>query len=414
MNTKIFGVAFRNVLKNKRRSILNVLTFSVSVFTILYGFGLLKGQFGAMFERMIDLKSCHIRIYNKAFPAEKRTLPLDLNIEDPGKVMEAIKGAPHFKAASPRIVHPGIVSNGKKKANVIIHGVDFNAEKGMVIAYNAVDGAIPAPGKAQALPGRALARTLSLKNGDSILMYSQTVNNANNLTDMLVSGVYEAGFDAMEKVDYYIPYGFAEEFFDMKNRATEILVRLDKTDDVPAAKKYIEAVLAKGFPGLVAMDWKEENPELIETAKIKYKSFSFMAMILLFLSFFIIMNTMTMGVFERTAEIGTLRAIGFDRGGILAMFLSEGFILSVFGAVAGFILSAPLIYYLNVYGIHLDPQVYSGYNLPMSADMKAINRFSDWIYAAAICVTAGVLGSLLPSLRAAGIDIVSALKKGVR
>lgn len=414
MNKNILLIAFRNVMKNKRRSLLNILTFSVSVLTVLMGFGMLKGQFDAMFEKMIDLKAGHIKIYNKGFPAEKRTLPLDLNIQDPYKVIEAIKGAPHFKAASPRIIHPGIVSNGKKKVDVIIQGVDVAAEKNIVTVFNAIDGAAPSGASAEAMPGRKLSDILGLKNGDPLLLYSQTVNNANNLTDAVVTGTYEVGFDAMEKVDFYVTYAFAEGFFDMKGRATEIIVRLDGTENVAAAKKYIMAALEKDYPSLVALDWKEENPELIETADLKYKNFTFMAMILLFLSFFIILNTMTMSVFERVPEIGTLRAIGLHKGGVLALFLSEGLILSVFGALVGFVITAPMVIYMNVYGIHLDPQLYSGYNLPMSADFKAMSRFSDYIYAAVICVSAGVLGALIPSMRAAGVNIVSALKKGVR
>ncbi|MCX8093810.1 MAG: FtsX-like permease family protein [Candidatus Goldbacteria bacterium] len=410
----IFKIAFRNVLRNKRRSILNILSFSVCVLTILYGFGLLKGQFDAMFEKMINIKAGHLKIYNKNFTDEKRTLPLDLNIKNPQEVINAIKGIPHFKYASPRILHPGIVSNGRKKVNVIIHGVDFDTEKNIVITFNSINGDMPSMDSAQVLIGKKLADILEIKKGDNILLYSQTLYNANNLVDATISGLYSIGFDAMEKIDFYIPYNFAQEFFDMKDKATEIIVRLDKTENVQVAKKYIDDIIKRKFPELVVLDWKEENPELIETARVKYRTFSFMAMILLFLSFFIIMNTMTMSVIERTPEIGTLRAIGFNRNQILMMFLSEAFLLSVFGAIVGFIISAPLIYYLNVYGIQLDPQAYTGYNLPMDSSIKAINRFTDWIYAVIICVVAGISGAILPAIRASRINIVKSLQKGVR
>jgi putative ABC transport system permease protein len=414
MNFKIFAIALRNVFKNRRRSILNMLTFSVSVFVILFGLGMIKGQFNAMFEKMISLKAGHMKIYNKEFPDEKRTLPLDLNIKGPEKVIEALKGAPHFRAASARICHYGIVSNSRKKENVIIWGVDFEREKQITTAFNAVTGEIPGKNAAAALVGRKLAEVLGAGPGSTLLLYSQTVNNANNLIDVETTGSYTVGFDAMEKLDFYVPYGFAEEFFDMKGLATEIIIRLDKTENVPVAKKYIQNVLKRDYPKLTVLDWKEENPELIETAKVKSKSFSGMAMIILFLSFFIIMNTMTMSVFERTAEIGTLRAIGFNKADIMALFLWEGFILSLLGVIAGYIISAPLIYYMNVYGINLDPMAYSSYNLPMDTNIKSINVFADWVYAAVICVIAGVSGSFFPAARAAGINIVGALKKGVR
>jgi putative ABC transport system permease protein len=414
MSMKIPAIALRNVFKNKRRSILNMLTFSVSVTVILFGLGMIKGQFNALFEKMIDLKAGHMKIYNSGYPAEKRMMPLDLNISEPEKVIDAIKNAPHFKAASGRIAHPGTVSNTRKKENVIIWGVDFEREKQIVTVFNGTQGQMPPNAAASVVVGKKLAEIMGIAQGSPLMLFSQTINNANNLVDAETAGNYSVGFDMMEKMDLYIPIGFAEKFFDMKGKATEIIVRVDKTANVAAAKKYIQEVLKKNFPELVVLDWKEENPELIETAKVKSKSFSGMAMIILFLSFFIIMNTMTMSVFERTAEIGTLRAIGFNKGDIMSLFLWEGFILSVLGIIAGYVISAPLIYYMNVFGINLDPMAFSSYNLPMDTNMKSINVPVDWIIAAFICVLAGVAGSFFPASRAAGVNIVGALKKGVR
>jgi putative ABC transport system permease protein len=124
---------------------------------------------------------------------------------------------------------------------------------------------------------------------------------------------------------------------------------------------------------------------------------------------------MTMSVYERTAEIGTLRAIGFEKGYIMQMFILEGFFLSVLGVILGWILSAPIIYYLNVHGLVLDVmKTASSTAMPLTDVLKAINTPGDWIISGVICVISGVLGAYFPAKMAADMNVVNALKRGVR
>jgi putative ABC transport system permease protein len=415
MRTQLAGIALRNVFKNKRRSILNMMTFAVSVFVLLMGLGMVKGQFNAIYERIIDLRTGHLKIYNKAYPAVKSTLPLDLAIDDPNAVVLAIKNVPHIKGASPRLIHDGLISNMKKKTGVLINGVDEAAEKNILTVYNNIEGSpLPVDG-GQVLIGRALAKILDLKPGSPVLLFSQTVGNMNNLVDAGVSGVYSIGFDAMEKSELYVPLAFAQRLCDMENKATEIIIRLDRTNSTAEAKTAVAAILAAKFPGLTVVDWKEENADLFELAKAKMSSIGTFAGILLFLSFFIIVNTMTMSVFERTPEVGTLRAIGFDRKNVRDMFMMEGFFLSIFGVLLGYVLAAPFIYYLNVHGLVLDVmKVASNSNMPMTDVLKAYNTPSDWIMSGLVCIIAGVLGSYFPAKMASDTNIVKALQRGVR
>jgi putative ABC transport system permease protein len=415
MRTELAGIALRNVLKSKRRSLLNMLTFAVSVLVIVTGLGMVKGQFNAIYERIIDLRTGHLEIYNKAYPDVKATMPLDQAIDNPGAVIEALKGIPHITGISPRLIHDGLISNMKKKTGVIINGVDMKTEKKFITVYDNIEGSgLPADG-GRVLIGRALSKILELKPGDPVLLFSQTVGNMNNLVDASVSGTYYIGFDAMEKAEVYVPLAFAQRLLDMDNKATEIVIRLDRTDSTAGARKAVSAVLAAKFPGLMVMDWKEENADLFELAKAKMSSIRVFAGILLFLSFFIIVNTMTMSVIERTAEIGTLRAIGFDRKNIRDMYMLEGFFLSVFGVLLGWVVTAPIAYFLNTHGLILDVmKMASNASMPLTEVMKAYNTPSDWLLSGLVCIISGVLGAYFPARMAADTNIVSALKRGVR
>jgi putative ABC transport system permease protein len=414
MKLKIFDIAVRNVFKHKRRSFLNMMTFAVNVLVILYGIGMLNGQFNNMYQRMINLSIGHFKIYNKDYLDEKRTRPLDINIQAPEKVIDAIRVVPHFVEASPRIIHPGILSNSRKKIGVMINGIDIKREKKILTAYDKVDGQLISEDKDGILIGKKLAQVLKVSKNDELLLYSQTLHNANNLVDSGVTVIYSVGFDMMEKVNVFIPFPYAQKFFDMKDKATEIIIRIDRDENVPQVKKNIKAILESKFPNLVLLDWKEEDPGLIAAANLKYANFTVIICILLFLAVFIITNTLTMTVFERIPEIGTLRAMGMESNQIWQMFLIEGVVLGFLGTILGWIISAPFVYYLNFHGLAMDPNLVSAYNLPMDNVLKSANTIGDWALTLVVCLFAGVIGAYFPSRRASRVKIVDALKKGVK
>jgi len=416
MNLKMLKIAISNVMKQKRRTFFNTLTFAVNMIAIIYLIGILRGTYNAMIDNTIDLYVGHMKIYNKNYIAEKKRFPLDLNIADPQSVIKDITSAPGFVEASARIVKDGVISNYNDKTNIIIYGINFDREKRILATYNKIDGTGLSNGRPDILLGKNLAGLLGAGVGAPLLLYGQTRYNANNLVDVKLSGIYSAGFDFLERNVVYIDYDFAQKFLDLRGKATEIIIRLKSRYDTGAAKAYIQDVLAKKYPDLTARDWMQEAPELISGVKMDIISYSIIFIILLFLAIFIIVNTLTISVFERVAEIGTLRAIGFEKTQVRQLFFTEGILLALAGVFIGGILSLPLAYYMNVHGIPIPVgmNVMSNISIPFPPVIKGNNTAVDWLIAGIICLIAGAIGAIVPAATAARVKIVDALKKGVR
>ena len=414
MNIKIFKIAVNNVLKHKRRSFFNALTFSINAVALIMLLGLLKGMYNNMYERSIDLQTGHFKIYKAGYIDKKAKMPLDLSIEMPYSVIDDITGIPYFVGASPRLVKNAVLSDLANKTDVIMIGIDMPEEMKITADFKNITGSALAPNKGQLLMGRKLASMMKLKPGADLLLYSQTKYKSNNLVDAALAGVYYIGFDSMEKSVVFVPLKFAQDFLDTGDEATEIMVRIKDRAYVPEAKKALEAVLAARHPGLVVRDWKQEASSLIAGARADYMSYAIVFGILLFLAVFIIMNTLTMTVYERTAEIGTLRAIGMESGHIKWMFFLEGIILSLAGAIIGGIIAIPLAYLLDTHGLHFDSDTMQRMNFPMAEALKGKNAYTDWLLVFLVCLITGALGAIIPADRASKINIVEALKKGIR
>lgn len=413
MNLKIIKIAFNNLLKHKGRTIFNTLTFAVNAMALIVLLGMLKGMYNQAFDRTIALDTGHFKIYHKDYVAEKEKMPLDKNIENPYEVIKAIQDVKHFISAAPRIKKNGILSNKINKTNIIIIGIDFDRELKTTELFKNLKPENYLENSGEILIGKKLSELLRSNTGDTMLIYSQTQYKANNLMDVMLKGIYSIGFAVMEKMVVYIPFNFAQDFFDMHNKATEIIIRIDDKKFVPVVKKQIEKILKEKYPDLILRDWTQEAESLIAGAQADFISYGVIFAILLFLAISIIMNTLTITVFERTAEIGTLRAIGLTKGQIRWMFLWEGILLSLGGAIIGGILVLPIVAYLNINGLNMPKEIMDKMPFPFEA-LKSKNEISDWFITYLICIITGVIGSILPANRAAGTNVVEALKKGVR
>lgn len=127
-------------------------------------------------------------------------------------------------------------------------------------------------------------------------------------------------------------------------QATAIIVQLRHTREMEAAKARLATLLATHWPErpLAVRDFATLNPFYGQSMNMFAAIFNFIAVLIGAIVLFAVGNTMSMAVVERTAEIGTLRAIGLRRGGVRRLFISEGLMLGVIGVVLG-VLAALLI-----------------------------------------------------------------------
>ncbi len=413
MNLKIIKIAFRNVLKHKKRTFFNAFTFAANAFALIALIGMLNGMYNSAYERTIALETGHFKIYNKGYLEEEKKMPLDKNIKNAGRVAEDIKNIPYFRGAAPRIRKNATLSDTEKKTGIILNGIDMKAELKAMDLFDTLDREnYLEKGKGQVLVGKKLAELMGIEKNDPLLIYGQTRYKSNNLSDVIMKGYYNIGYAKMEKNVAFVPLKFAQRFFDMDGSVTEIVVSIDSREHMAEAEEGLKNALSK-HPSLTYRTWKEEAAALVAGAKADYMSYMVLFAILLFLAVFIIMNTLTITVFERTPEIGTLRAIGMKKSQIGWAFMFEGIILSLIGAVIGGILAIPMAYYMNVYGIAMPAEYLDMVPFPIQA-MKSKNVPMDWLLVTGICLVTGIIGAVLPCARAAKTNITKALMRGVR
>ena len=140
--------------------------------------------------------------------------------------------------------------------------------------------------------------------------------------------------------------------------------------------------------------------------KLLYVSiFFFMGLILATVVILATANTMTMSVFERTREIGTLLAIGMERSAVRALFLREGLLMGLAGSVLGGVASLLLRAALNASGIELPPPPGGTHGAPLHVDFIPLAYLIGFV----MMTSTLLLASWWPARRAAKLDPVEAI-----
>lgn len=192
-------------------------------------------------------------------------------------------------------------------------------------------------------------------------------------------------------------------------RVTSIAIQLRSSRMMDAAAARIRSELGSwsGNQPLVVLDFATLNPFYVRTIQLFDTIFGFIFMLISGIVLFTVNNTMNTAVVERTVEIGTLRAIGLRRSGIRRLFVTEGVLLGLAGAVIGVFGALVAAFVVNHSGLEWLP--------PGNADkMPLVLRVSgEWrmmVQTTAGLVVIAVLSAWLPAFRAARLNLVDALR----
>lgn len=406
-------LAARNLLRYRRRTLLTALLITLGVMALLL-FVAAAGSFKqTMVGSITDSMLGHLQVHRKGYTQSIDNLPLNLSLQPRAveKIETALKADPDVAAYSLRVKLGAMFSNFTENTSIRLNGVDPVAEDAAVPALrqriNEGDktGLLVGPG--EVLIPSLLARGMKVKVGDSIVLVVTNASGSVNGKTFTVAGVLD-GVTGPGGRDGYIHINDARELLRMdKPEVMEVAVRLKSIDSLKAVQQRLSVKLdeiqnKEGKPATELHAWSDLSPFASIVRMIDLMTL-FIRIMLVAIVLVSVMNVMLMAVYERIREIGTLAAIGTQPGKLMAIFLSEGLLLGLAGALVGIALSYAVVAYLNV-----NPLVFS-----FSREQITLHPTLKLIEVAGVlglAVLVSGLASLQPAWRAARMDPIQALR----
>lgn len=406
---KTLKLALYNVLRNKRRTLITLLSIiSASCAIIVFG-GFITFTFDALREGTIRTQLGHFQVARAGFFDKGAGLELAQILNKPAKMEEQIRSLPHVRSVTQRLSGSGLISTGNITLTGVLVGVSPEKEEDFTFAETMVDGSqLEAGMGGECVLGESLAKGLKAKVGDTLTILSTTFEGVINASECSLAGIVRSGSKAFDAVYVKMHLNELQSLLDTDGIA-KIMVLLDDTANVPVVAPMLRQ-LTQNPPTEQPVEMREweQLAEFYSRVVDLYTSiFRFSSIVLAVVVLLSIANTMSMCVFERFREIGTLRAIGETRSGIMRLFLSEGLVIGVLGGIVGIgvgIIAGEIINFTGGIEIAPPPGMSSGYTAFITPS------YIYYIWSFAVSVLASVGASIYPAYKASRLDIVKALQ----
>jgi ABC-type lipoprotein release transport system permease subunit len=400
-------IAWRNILRNRNRSLITISAVGFGLGALIFIWSFVEGAHKQMVENYTSLLTSHIQIHEKGYHAKPK---IESTLPHPEKLIQKIQTNPSIKALSPRIRAEGLLSSTDSSAGVLVLGIDTTREPLVSRLHKSIkEGQLIDNAKPRdVVLGKLLANTLDVGLGNKVVLMSQALDGSVAAGAFYIKGLLETGTEEIDRAVMLIHYTYAQELFNMFDQASEIAIRVVEADQNTSVAKDIAAALDYDF--LEILPWQETSKSFQQWIEFD-NGFIWMIVVVLMIVVAIgILNTVLMGVLERTREFGVLLALGTKPKEIIQMVAWESFFLGSIGSLAGLGIGLLLTNYFQMVGIDLTIFTKALNSFYIDAVIYPVSNPTHIGISTALVLSTSIVVCIYPALRAAHLKPIEAIR----
>ena len=405
-------LAFRNVTRNWQRNILSLVSVVAGVAVIVLGRGFVSGFKENIIRAQVDTVSGHVLARPVDYPSTGLQHPVDalLTVDADAAAWLDAETAGWTKRTlfSPRVV------KGPDSMRVRAIGLDPETDPSVFPRTEwTVQGCPIEEAGRRVVVSPGVARILQIELGDVVIVESRTSAGAINALNAEVCGITKSGNPGQDRIGIFAGPELVAELLRPGDGTSHVMALLDRRDDAESVAQELQSRLGDGAE---TATWHDETKALVEAQEMRQAMLDLIAFVLLAMAATGIANTVLMAAYERVREIGTLRALGLTRRGVVTLFVTEGLVMGVVGAVLGALLSGAAMYNWAVKGIDMSPllaEMEKGGtydNIPVATMLWVEFSPATMLGAAVFGVAVAVLASIYPALLASRMPPAEAVR----
>lgn len=403
-----FVLAYRNLFRNTRRTILASLLLGCSLAALIFTDGVMQGMMALLIETATKTMTGEAQIHRKGFLDSSNT---SLYLSNVSEIESFLEKDNHIAGYATRTMSGGMISSSYNRTGGLIVGVSPEMESSVsklseaIVAGNYLTGA-----SSEILMGKELVELLEVKLGDRIVITLSEVDGG-GLSQALfkLSGIFNFGIRQLDSSMVVISLARSREILGMLDSAHEIVVQFTGADD---HKNPDLAVFQKlNTDEIETVGWLDSAPQM--ASMIKFIDFSafLIGLILFFVAAIGIINSMFMSIYERIYEFGVVKALGTEPRQIFELIVCEAFLLAILGLIFGFIIGTPIIWYFSIHGIPFGDLQFQG--LTIADKIKTVMTPAQFTIFPLWMIGLTLVASVYPAIFAAKIIPSRALQRAL-
>ena len=392
-------LAFRNILRQKRRSLLTAMSMSFGYMLFVLSLSMVEGSWSNIVDIFTLDHTGHVQIHNGDYAKRPK---IHKTIRDRLSVESILNDRPEVASWAPRVFSPVLAYGAAKTAPARIFGIDPELEPTVTRILQKISAGSfftlspNIDGYSEAMIGASLARSLNLAVGDEIVLIASGADGSIANDIFIITGIV-GNVTSFDRQGIYLPLTVAQEFLSLGSDVHEytLLAKNKHSNEALSARLQMQ------IPSLKVSPWQEIQATFYKTMQSDKEGNMFFMGLVVFIVFVGVLNTVLMSVLERTREFGVLKSIGSRPGDLVKLIFLETVMLASLSVFAGFLLIFPAIYWFTEVGINMGMAVEVG-GVEFDTMKGEISAYVMLMPMAFILFTAALI-SIPPGLRAARI-----------
>jgi ABC-type lipoprotein release transport system permease subunit len=345
-------LAWRNIWRNKRRSLITIASILFAVFFSIVMRGFQLGSYKNMVDNVVQAYTGYIQVFDHRYQKDKI---IENTILLGDGILAQIESEKNVTIAVPRLESFALASSGNQTKGVLVLGTDPEKDNRLTrLSGRLVEGTFLQGTDSAVMVSERLARFLKIGTGDTLVLISQGYHGAGAAGKYPVKGILRFPSPDLDNKMVYMPLLQAQQFFSAENRVTSISLNLENSKDPGRTVKILQEKLGSDYE---VRSWDTILVELKQQIESDNAGGLIMLGLLYLIIGFGVFGTVQMMTAERRREFGMVVAVGMQKrrlGTILAM---EMLIMGLLGILGGILLSIPVVWLGYVHPITLTGQM---------------------------------------------------------
>lgn len=399
-------IAWRNILRNYRRSIITILAIAVGFAGLIFAQGLFEGEKSQMLRNSITIFTGHIQLHEKGFVDDPAVTK---RIHDFALIEQELRANSNIESYSPRVEGGGLLATENKSMGGFILGISPDRELNTsTISKAIISGRYLAENDTnKAMIGAQLAEKMQLSVGGQIIVLTQAVDGAIAAQKYEIVGIYDTRVEELDGFSLMITLPDAQDLYSLGSDITGVTLKVKNPDILDQTIAELKPFETKG---LEIDKWEKFLPEIYTEIVTNKLSFRLMLFIMLVIMAIGIANTISMSMIEREREFGMMMALGTRNTQIFAMAVYESVLLGVSGSVVGSVAGFAINNYYRINGIDFSAYMEVMEMLPGLSPVIYIALEPSFFITTSMWVIAiTLLASISPALRASRLEPIEAI-----
>lgn len=352
----LFKLAWRNLWRNKRRTLITAASVFFAVLLAILMRSLQEGSYEKMIENIVSFYTGYAQVHKDGYWDDQS---MDNSFEVTPALTTTMENQPLVQHAVSRLESFALASSGEISEGCLVVGTDPASEDQLTHLSGMIKEGHYFDNQSQgAIVSTGLAEKLDLSVNDTLILISQGYQGVTAAGKYPILGLVRFGNPELNDRLVYLPLPLAQQFYGAPNRLTSLALSLEDPREVPQMLTGLRTSLNEEYE---VMGWKDMIPELVQLIEADRAGGILTMGILYLIIGFGMFGTVLMMVAERQHEMGVLTAIGMKKSKLAGIITIETILISMIGVVAGAIASLPLVIYFHFHPIYLGDKISEAY-----------------------------------------------------